>query len=135
MRRSRSWGSPFGPQYYRKDGHWYLGAAPAKTAVQRIKGRIRQMLGPVNHEPWEDVVSDLNAARRGWAAYFSYGTRLMAYRVVDRYVETRVRHFLRRRHKVPTRGTRRFSSDVIFGELGVLRLRRVHLGAPVHASV
>lgn len=93
------------------------------------------MLGPVNHEPWEDVVSDLNAARRGWAAYFSYGTRLMAYRVVDRYVETRVRHFLRRRHKVPTRGTRRFSSDVIFGELGVLRLRRVHLGAPVHASV
>lgn len=128
-------GYTFGPQYYRKDGHWYLGAAPAKKAVQRIKGRIRQILGPANHAPWEDVVTQLNPVLRGWAAYFSYGTRLMAYRAVDRYVETRVRHFLRRRHQVPTRGTRRFSSDVIFGELGVLRLRRVHLGSPVHASV
>ncbi len=59
----------------------------------------------------------------------------MAYRAVDQYVAQRVRHFLRRRHQVPTRGTRRFSSDVIFGELGVLRLRRVHLGSPVHAVV
>jgi RNA-directed DNA polymerase len=128
-------GYTFGPQDYRKDGHWYLGAAPAKRAVQRIKGRIRQMLCPANHAPWEDVVTQLNLVLRGGAASCSYGTRLMAYRAVDRYVETRVRHCLRRRHQVPTRGTRRFSSDVIFGELGVLRLRRVHLGSPVHASV
>jgi RNA-directed DNA polymerase len=124
-----------GPMYYRKDGHRYLGAAPAKKAVQRIKGRIRQMLCPANHEPWEDVVRQLNPVLQGWAAYFSYGTRLMAYRAVDQYVAQRVRHFLRRRHKVPTRGTRRFSTESIFGELGVVRLRRVHLGSPVHASV
>ena len=128
-------GYTFGPMVYRKDGHGYLGTAPAKKAVQRIKRRIRAILSPANHEPWDDVVANLNAALRGWAAYFSYGTRLMAYRAVDRSVETRVRHFLRRRHKVPTRGTRRFSSEVIFGELGVLRLRRVHLGSPVHAVV
>jgi RNA-directed DNA polymerase len=128
-------GYTFGPQYYRKDGHWYLGTAPAKRAVQRIKGRIRQILGPGNQAPWEPVRAELNSVLRGWAAYFSYGTRLMAYRAVDQYVAQRVRHFLRRRHKVPTRGTRRFSSDVIFGELGVLRLRRVHLGPPAHASV
>jgi RNA-directed DNA polymerase len=59
----------------------------------------------------------------------------MAYRAVDRYVETRVRHFLRRRHQVPTRGTRRFSSERIFGEMGVYHLRRVHLGSAAHASV
>ncbi len=39
-----------------------------------------------------------------------------------------VRHFLRRRHKVPSRGTTRFSDNVIFGELGVVRLRQVQLG-------
>jgi len=128
-------GYTFGPMVYRKDGHGYLGASPAKKAVQRMKGRIRQILGSGNQEPWDDVAVDLNSVLRGWAAYFSYGTRLMAYRAVDRYVETRVRRFLRRRHKVPTRGTRRFSSEVIVGELGVLRLRRVHLGSPVHASV
>lgn len=128
-------GYTFGPQSYRKDGHGYLGAAPAKKAVQRVKGRIRQILCPANHAPWEQVRAELNPVLRGWAAYFSYGTRLMAYRAVDQYVSARVRHFLRRRHKVPTRGIRRFSAEVIFGELGVLRLRRIHLGSAVHAVV
>lgn len=128
-------GYTLGPMVYRKDGHGYLGAAPAKKAVQRIKGRIRQILGSGNQAPWEPVRAELNSVLRGWAAYFSYGTRLMAYRAVDQYVAQRVRHFLRRRHQVPTRGTRRYPSERIFGELGVFHLRRLHLGSPVHASV
>ncbi len=60
----------------------------------------------------------------------SYGTRLMAYRAVDAYVYDRVRHFLVKRHKVPTRGTCRYTHAVVHGELGVLHLRRVHLGLP-----
>jgi RNA-directed DNA polymerase len=128
-------GYTFGPMHYRKDGHWYLGAMPAKKAVTRIKGRIRQILRPSNQAPWEEVVAELNPVLRGWAQYFAYGTRLMAYRAVDHYVWERVRHFLRRRHKVPSRGTKRFSADVVFGELGVYRLRRFHLGSPAHARV
>ena len=38
-----------------------------------------------------------------------------------------VLHFLRRRHKVSTRGTQRFSHARIFDELGVIRLRTLHL--------
>jgi RNA-directed DNA polymerase len=128
-------GYTFGPMHYRKDGHWYLGAMPAKKAVTRIKGRIRQILRPSNHVPWDQVVAELNPVLRGWAQYFAYGTRLMAYRAVDHYVWERVRHFLRRRHKVPSRGTKRFSADVVFGELGVYQLRRFHLGSPAHARV
>jgi hypothetical protein len=44
------------------------------------------------------------------------------------------RGFLTRRHKVPSRGTRRFSDPVVFGKLGVLRLRRMHIGAPPTAA-
>ena len=128
-------GYTFGPMRYRKDGHGYLGAAPAKKAVQRVKGRIRQILRPGNQAPWDEVQGELNRVLRGWANYFTYGTRLMAYRAVDNYVAERVRHFLRRRHKVPTRGTRRYPADVVFEELGVVRLRRFHLGPPVHARV
>ncbi len=124
-----------GPRVYRKDGHWYLGAAPAKKAVQRIKCRIRQILGSGNQAPWEPVRAELNSVLRGWASYFSSGTRLMAYRVVEQSVAQRVRHFLRRRHQIPTRGTPRDPSERIFGELGVFHLRRFHLGSPVHASV
>jgi RNA-directed DNA polymerase len=128
-------GYTFGPMRYRKDGHWYLGAAPAKKAVKRVKGRIRQILRPGNQGTWDEVRGELNRVVRGWANYFAYGTRLMAYRAVDQYVSDRVRHFLRRRHKVPTRGTGRFPAEVIFGELGVFQLRRFHLGPPAHTAV
>lgn len=128
-------GYTFGPMHYRKEGHWYLGAVPAKKAVRRVKGRIREILRPSNQAPWDEVVAELNSVLRGWAHYFSYGTRLMAYRAVDNYVYERVRHFLRRRHKVPSRGTRRFPREQVFGELGVFQLRRFHLGSPAHASV
>ena len=128
-------GYTFGPMRYRKDGHWYLGAAPAKKAVKRVKGRIRQILRPGNQEPWDEVREELNRVLRGWANYFAYGTRLMAYRAVDHYVWDSVRHFLRRRHQVPSRGTRRFSEDVIFGELGVFQFRRFHRESPAHAGV
>jgi RNA-directed DNA polymerase len=40
---------------------------------------------------------------RGWSSYFSYGTRLLAYRAVDNHVYQRVRDFLTRRHGVKSR--------------------------------
>src|SRR5882762_9079746 len=43
---------------------------------------------------------------------------------VDNYVYESVRHFLRRRHQVQSRGTNRFSIKAVFGELGVLQLSR-----------
>jgi len=128
-------GYTFGPMRYRKDGHWYLGAAPAKKAVQRVKGRVRGILRPGNQAPWDEVRGELNRVLRGWANYFAYGTRLLAYRAVDNYVYQSVRSFLRRRHKVSSRGTTRWADTVVFGELGVLRLRSVHLASSAHASV
>jgi hypothetical protein len=66
---------------------------------------------------------------RGLSACFSYGTRTQAYRAVDNYVYPGVRNFVRKRHKVQPHGTNRFSDEVVFGEPGVLRLRRVQPGA------
>jgi len=123
-------GYSFGPHRFRKDGHWYLGASPSRKSVQRLKDRIGEILVPGHQAPWPEIRDRLNSLLRGWSGYFGYGTRLMAYRAVDHYVSARVRRFLARRHKVPSRGTRRFSDEVVFGDLGVLRLRRVHLGAP-----
>jgi RNA-directed DNA polymerase len=121
-------GYAFGPERYRKDGHWYLGARPSQKSVQRCKERVGEVLQPGNQQPWPEVAAQLNRLLNGWANYFSYGTRLLAYRALDNYVLQAVRHFLKRRHKVPTRGTQHFSDQVVFGALGVLRLRRKHLG-------
>ena len=125
-------GYTYGPERHRKDGHWYLSAKPSKKSVKRVKERVRGVLRPGNHEPWPEVASQLNRILRGWANYFSHGTRLMGYRAVDRYVAQSVRDFLRRRHKVQhQRGTVRFADERIFGPLGLQQLRKLLRGAPV----
>jgi RNA-directed DNA polymerase len=121
-------GYTFGPHRYRKDGHWYLGASPSKRSVLRVKAKVGDLLRPSNVGAWDEVRDRLNQILRGWSCYFSYGTRLMAYRAVDTHVYQRVRDFLKRRHQVKGRGTRRFSDQIVHDELGVLRLRHVHLG-------
>jgi len=120
-------GYTFGPHRYKKDGHWYLGASPSKKAVTRIKAKVGELLVPGNTGTWEEVRHRLNQILRGWTSYFSYGTRAGAYRVVRNYVYESVRHFLRRRHQVQSRGTSRFSKEAVFGELGVLQVRRTQL--------
>jgi RNA-directed DNA polymerase len=127
-------GYQFGPHRYRKDGHWYLGASPSKKSIQRLKENVGEILVPGNQAPWTEVRDRLNSLLRGWSAYFSYGTRLIAYRAVDNHVYHSVRRFLTRRHKVQSQGTKRFSDEAVFGEYGVLRLRHVHLGPPPRAA-
>src|SRR6516225_5639386 len=106
-------------------GIW--GRSPSKKAVARIKEKVGNLLIPSNTGTWEEVRNRLNQILRGWSAYFSYGTRTAAYGAVDNHVYESVRHFLRRRHQVQSRGTDRFSIKAVFGELGVLRLRRIQV--------
>jgi len=127
-------GYTFGPHRFRKDGHWYLGASPSKKSVQRLKAKVGDLLVPGNKGAWPKVCNQLNRLLRGWSAYFDYGTRLQAYRAVDNHVYESVRRFLVRRHNVQGRGTRRFPYTDVFGPMGVLHLRRVHVGPPPWAS-
>jgi RNA-directed DNA polymerase len=122
-------GYSFGPHCYRKEGSWYTGASPARKSQQRVKQKVDELLKPSQVGPWEEIRTRLNQTLRGWAAYFSYGTRTMAYRAVDQHVYESVRHFLKRRHNVPTRGTRQFSRGKVYGKLGVVRLRDIQYGA------
>src|SRR5467141_1396809 len=126
-------GYSFGPHRYKANGKWYLGASPSKKSVQRLKTKVGNLLVPGNNEPWVEVRDTLNRSLRGWSNYFSYGTRRSASRGVDRYVYERVRDFLARRHKVAGRGTHRFSCEIIYGKLGLLRLERLPQTAPAWA--
>ena len=116
-------GYSFGPLRFRRNGHEYLGASPSKKGVAKLRQKVGDLLVRQNLAPWPKVRDQLNRILRGCSNYFGYGTRLMAYRAVDHYVYERVRHFLRHRHKVSSRGTTRFSIPVVFGEMGGLRLR------------
>lgn len=115
-------GYTFGPHRRWKDGELYMGASPSKKSIARVRARVREVLRP-SPRPWPEIRDDLNALLRGWNAYFCHGTRRKAHTLIDNHVVNNVRGFLRRRHKVSTRGTRRFNYETIFGELGIMSLR------------
>jgi RNA-directed DNA polymerase len=116
-------GYTFGPHFSGRTGREYIGRSPSKKSVIEIKRKVGEHLSPGNNRPWEEVCDRLNQKLKGWKTYFGLGSTDRAYRAVDEYVEERVRHFLRRRHKVSTQGTRQFSMQRIYGKLGVFRLR------------
>ena len=118
-------GYSFGPHWFKKNGKWYLGASPSKKSMQRFKTKVGETLVPANMAPWEDVRDQLNSMLLGWSHYFSYGATASAYKHVDWHVYQRARDFLTRRHKVQGRGTARFSCEVVYGELGLIRLERL----------
>ena len=127
-------GYTFGPYWDRRTGRRYLGAGPSPKSRQRLKAKVHALTVPGNVLPWPEARDQLNTMLSGWQAYFGYGTLSRAYSDVNWYVANRVRHFLRRRHKVRSRGSRQFSTERVFDDRKVLKLgRRPQRGDTLHA--
>jgi RNA-directed DNA polymerase len=126
-------GYSFGPCWNPQRRRSYLGAGPSAKSRKRLRAKVHDLTRPCDGRPWPEVRDQLNTVLKGWRAYFSYGTVARAHAEVDWYVADRVRHFLRRRHKVRSRGTRDFPTEHVFGERGVVKLYRKVL-PPVGAS-
>jgi len=116
-------GYTFGPRWDPRTGQRYIGYGPSKKSVGKITEKVSELLDRGVVQPWEEVCEKLNARLRGWKQYCNRGSTSKAYRAVDAHVEERVRHFLRKRHKVSSQGTRQFCRERVYGALGVIRLR------------
>jgi RNA-directed DNA polymerase len=122
-------GCSFGPHCFRQEGRWYTGASPPdqvrgpQKSVQRLKDKVGAILVPGNMGAWEEVRDTLNRLLRGWCGYFSPGSHYTTDRVIEAHLYDRVRNFLARRRKLPSRGSRQIRMDAVFGTLGVLRPR------------
>jgi RNA-directed DNA polymerase len=118
-------GYTFETVWLKKDGSRYIGAMPSKVSIDRLKRKVRERLQPQEKGPWPEVCKRLNALLKGWSAYFSYGTTQPAFRAVERNVYERVRRFLVQRHRMRSRGIRRFPSERVYGEMGVFLPRPI----------
>jgi RNA-directed DNA polymerase len=119
-------GYTFGPRHNPQlNGAWYLGAAPSKARVRRLREHVHSYLCPGNQSPIDEVIVHLNRLLIGWSNYFSYGTVSKTYRVIDQYVAGRLRRFLVRRHKGRTHGTRQFPNVRLYREYGLHSLEGV----------
>lgn len=114
-------GYSFGLHHVRRTGKPYLGASASGKSVKRLKAKVSATLRPQSGA-WEEVRDRLNRMLVGWEGYFHYGSTRKSYRAVNAHVRTTVRNFLQRRHKVPSRGAKRFSHTTIFTDLRVHEL-------------
>ena len=126
-------GYTFGPKRNRQTGRVYLAVAPSKKAVARARQAIRDVLRPGNQAPTPVVIAQVNRCLMGWSNYFSIGTVRQANTALDRYAFDQLRAFLVRRHKVPARGTRRFSWQHVHQTLGLVCLQDRRPYTPLHA--
>jgi RNA-directed DNA polymerase len=117
----------FGVLVDHRTGERYMGACPSGKSVERVKGKLHQVLSPWNTGPWEEVAGQVNRVLIGWSNYFSHGTLKAAYRAVDNQTYDRVRHFLRRRHKIKSSGTKLVPSGKGLRDWGIVRLVDVRM--------
>jgi RNA-directed DNA polymerase len=106
-----------------KTGRSYIGTKPSAKKIDRLKREISDQTS----RRWfwmdvEDRVARLNRILLGWSNYFCLGPVSASYRAIDRHARDRLRQWLRRKHKLKSRGTSRFPDQYLHDVLGLVRL-------------
>ncbi|MEW6753724.1 MAG: group II intron maturase-specific domain-containing protein, partial [Candidatus Latescibacterota bacterium] len=116
-------GYTIGRCYAPTTGRAYVGTYPSKKAVRHVCAAIAE----ATQQRWlwrdaQDVVAGLNRVMTGWANYFCLGPVSKAYRAVDAHARERLRRWLCRKHKVPSKGCARFPDQILHERFGLARL-------------
>jgi len=101
----------------------FFGPRPSRRAITEVCRAVHELTS--DGQRWQEVaevVRDLNQHLRGWANYFRLGYISRAYRAVDWHVQSRLRRWLCRKHKVGGPGTTRYPAPYFYRTLGLLRL-------------
>ena len=87
---------------------WYCPTWPSNRSMERIKQRIRDVIGRRFSLSIEEMIGELNPIIRGWNNYHT-ARRPVAkrFRRLNAFVHFRLRIFLRRKHSDQSRGLRR----------------------------
>jgi len=94
---------------------------PKKKARLEMKAEIRGLIKHSGSTPMKDLVETINAKLSGWANYFRVGNSSRAFSEIRDYAEMKIRTLLtrRKRRRKTSIGWKRWSSEYIYGVLGL----------------
>lgn len=106
-----------------RTGKSFSSIKPSKKAMQGIKAEIKRLTCRRNLGlPQEVVIRKLNEVVRGWAQYFYYGNCSRPLGRVKWYMEERVRIYLRRKHRLSTRGQKTYPYSYLYENIGLYKI-------------
>jgi len=96
---------------------------PSKEALAEIKAEIKALTcRKTLHLPKEVVIKKLNEVVRGWAGYFYYKNCSRDLSTIKRFLDERVRIYLRRKHAKKSRGYKAYPYQYLYETLGLYKI-------------
>jgi group II intron reverse transcriptase/maturase len=98
---------------------WYCSTWPSDRSMERIKQRLRNVIGRRYSLSLEELIVEVNPVIRGWNNYHTAirpnGKR---FRYLNGFIRDRIRIFLKRKYSDQARGLRRVRGNLV-GRLGL----------------
>jgi RNA-directed DNA polymerase len=96
---------------------------PSKESTAHIRREIKEVTSRKNLAlPREVVIDTPNGKVRGWTGYFYYGNSSKVFAQLKRYLEERVRGYLRRKHRIKGRGYTKYPDAYLYENLGLYKI-------------